>query len=295
MVSCELLAHLEHRHAELRRGVPLSVRKARPRDEEEYEIRPLAQVPDDIAARPWGGFRFVYKIGDVNQLPPVLSTPIYDTRAAPPGAAARTCGRIAFANFINPPDAEQAQSTVVVMENVLRQTDRYFLQLLDHVRKGTLVRSDDHVKYVFKKMLHNLPPAERDKFRGALHLVPTWKQGDGILFNYLQNEMTEPLAFMFAHFQTIKQNQKNCLTRESRFPKKQAMCVGSLVMLLHNFHVSAGLMNGALGIVRDIHYEDPGAMGRKDAKFYVIVEFPECTLTKSLVPGKPPTVLFLPP
>ena len=74
MVSCELLAHLEHRHAELRRGVPLSVRKARPRDEEEYEIRPLAQVPDDIAARPWGGFRFVYKIGDVNQLPPVLST-----------------------------------------------------------------------------------------------------------------------------------------------------------------------------------------------------------------------------
>ena len=76
MVSCELLVHLEHRHAELRRGAPASVRRARPPGDDHYDIRPLQQVPADIAARPWGGFRFVYKIGDVNQLPPVLSTPV---------------------------------------------------------------------------------------------------------------------------------------------------------------------------------------------------------------------------
>ena len=114
------------------------------------------------------------------------------------------------------------------------------------------------------------------------------------MFKYLQEEMTEPLAFMHAHFQTIRQNGKNCLARETRFPRKQAMCVGSLVMLTHNFHVSAGLMNGAIGTVRDIHYENPEAMGRKDAKFYVIVEFPKCTLTTSLVPGRPATWVPIP-
>ena len=53
-------------------------------------------------------------------------------------------------------------------------------------------------------------------------------------------------------------------------------------------------MNGALGTVRDIHYEDPGAMGCKDAKFYVVVEFPKCTLTTPLIPGKPTTWVPIP-
>ena len=50
MVSCELLAHLEHRHAKLRRGAPASVRRACPQDDDHYDIRPLEQVPADIAA-----------------------------------------------------------------------------------------------------------------------------------------------------------------------------------------------------------------------------------------------------
>ena len=139
-----------------------------------------------------------------------------------------------------------------------------------------------------------MPPEQRNEFRGAVHLVPTWKQGDGVLYHYLQHEMDEPLAFMYAHFQTSKQNNKNCLQRESNFPKKQAICVGCTVMLLHNFLVSAGLMNGALGIVKDIHYEDPCATGRKDAKFYVVVDFPLCTLKSPLIPGCPTTYVPIP-
>ena len=60
-------------------------------------------------------------------------------------------------------------------------------------------------------------------------------------------------------------------------------------MLLHNFLVSTGLMNGALSVVKDIHYEDPNAMGRKDATFYVIIDFPLCTLETPLVPAWTPS------
>ena len=69
--------------------------------------------------------------------------------------------------------------------------------------------------------------------------------------------MTEPLAWVYADYHTTKSSGRNCLKSESSWPKKQAFCVGAMVMLIHNFHDDAGLMNGAIGIIRDIYYKDP--------------------------------------
>ena len=118
--------------------------------------------------------------------------------------------------------------------------------------------------------------------------------GDRVLYNYLQNIMTEPLAFVYADYHTTKSSGRNCLKSESNWSKKQAFCVGAMVMLLHNFHVDAGLMNGAIGIIRDIHYKDPLTMGKSDAHFYVVVEFPQSTLSSPLIPGQPRTFVPVP-
>ena len=173
MVGRELLAHIEHRHCELR-NLPLIL------DDDGHALTrepvgtgeiSLPTLHPSISNRPWGGFRFIYKFGDVNQLPPVLMKPVYDTR---PGMAdtSSQCGRVAFKNFIDPPDETQAESTVVIMECVLRQDDEQFKDILDHVRNGTLVRADHHVKFIFNKMLYNMPDHEKELFRHAIHLVP---------------------------------------------------------------------------------------------------------------------------
>jgi hypothetical protein len=143
-------------------------------------------------------------------------------------------------------------------------------------------------------MLYNLPDYDQAMFRHVIHLVPQWKMGDPVLYNYLQNVMTDPLAFVYADYHTTKSSGRNCLLAESSWPKKQAFCLGAMVMLLHNFHVDVGLMNGAIGIIRDIHYKDPLAMGKTESQFYVVVEFPQSTLYTPLIPGCPATYVPVP-
>ena len=67
-----------------------------------------------------------------------------------------------------------------------------------------------------------------------------------------------------------------------------------MVMLLHKFHVDAGLMNGTIVIIRDIHYKDPLVMGKPGAQCYGDVEFPHLTRSSSVIPGHPATFVPVP-
>ena len=118
MVGRELLAHIEHRHCELR-DLPLIL------DDDNHALTrepvgtgefSLPTLHPSISNRPCDGFWFVYNSGDVNQLPPVLIKPVYDTRSGMADTSSQ-CGRAAFKNCIDPPDETQAESTVVVFSN----------------------------------------------------------------------------------------------------------------------------------------------------------------------------------
>ena len=61
-----------------------------------------------------------------------------------------------------------------------------------------------------------------------------WKQANSIIFDYLQNALTEPIVKMIAMFETTKSSGKNCMVTESSLTVKNAICVGEKVMLLTN-------------------------------------------------------------
>ena len=75
-------------------------------------------------------------------------------------------------NCTDPPDETQAESTVLIMECVLRrEKNEEIKDLLDHVRNDTLVRADHHVKSISNKILYHLPDYKQAMFRHAIHLV----------------------------------------------------------------------------------------------------------------------------
>ena len=42
-----------------------------------------SSLPQEVYSRPWGGFRFVYTMGDKVQFPPVFQKPMYSEENGP--------------------------------------------------------------------------------------------------------------------------------------------------------------------------------------------------------------------
>ena len=144
------------------------------KDNEHHTTAESAFILDaDTCQRPWGGVPFVYSYGDNNQVPPVAKKSTYDTRA--PKTAADRAGRVAFHEFITTTNPSESMATVVVMEEVVRQTDEVFKAILQNMRDGTL--NNDDIDILLSRKLENLPIEEKQRFQSdGLFLVPTWKE-----------------------------------------------------------------------------------------------------------------------
>ncbi len=122
------------------------------------------------------------------------------------------------------------ESVIVVMKHVLRQNDGPFLDILSAMRNGNVTR--EQAQMLIGRCLDHLSPLQRDDFKkNALSLVPTWKKANLINHNYLQDTMTNPIAKITGKMESIREDGKNCCVRESKLPMKNALCVGSKVML----------------------------------------------------------------
>jgi hypothetical protein len=100
-----------------------------------------------------------------------------------------------------------------------------------------------------------------------------------------------------AQLSTSRGDGKNCCISESNFPLRLLLCIGAKVMLLYNFIVEYKLMNGSVGIVRDMCFKFPqGDQNSDDETKYVVVEFPDSSIPedKKLIPGKPATWVPIP-
>ena len=258
-------------------------------------------LPLDVSERPHGGIPYIAVIGDTNQLPPVAKTAVYSTKA-PTAGSSDAAGTVAFSDFLEPPDENVAESHVILLNEVLRQTDKDFLRLLDHMRNGSMTREDADL--LLGRRMDALQGGEDEKERfkkESLHLVPTWKAASRITFDYLQNDLNAPIAKFTADYSSIRSDGKNCCVKEVSYPNQSALCKDAKVMLLKNFLVEAGLMNGAVGTVYDICYKTelgPYAQGEGvDNKIqYVIVDFPDSTIPESdkFFPDLPRTCIPIP-
>ena len=180
------------------------------------------------------------------------------------------------------------------MDQVLRQDNPEFLNILNGMRNGSLERKD--VDIILSRCLDKLPKNDRESFKDAIHLVPQWKMAHPIVFKYLLT-MKTPLAKMTASLQSERWDGINHCVRESSLPLRLALCVGANVLLLSNFVVEYKIMNGSVGTVTDIVYKDKA--GPRDAKAlpaYVNVYFPNSCIPDNdkLFPNKDGKLVSIP-
>lgn len=282
---------IEHRTSEFRSSECLVIDK-----EGNVEVVQIDEsfptVPEEISNRPFGGIPYIMSSGDTNQLPPVGMKAIYDTKSTVKAGSANGVGKIVLSNFLNPVDPTEAQSTIVMMDEVIRQKDPKFLDFLSRMRRGCL--DDEDADFIFKKCLDQMDPDDCIKFKDALHLVPVWKMAHQIIFDYLQHGLETPIAKMCAKTHTCRSNGKNCCIGDTNLPLRNALCVGAKVMLLTNFIVEHKLMNGSIGVIVDICYDCEEGPSNPNAQMYVVVDFEDSTLPEPLIPGKPSTWVPIP-
>ena len=158
------------------------------------------------------------------------------------------------------------------MDHVLRQENPIFLKPLHNIRHGTIY--DDDTDLLLSSCLDNLSSEEKDKFKNAIHLVAVWNMTDKIVYEYLVN-LTSPILKICPIYSSIRASGENHCVSECSYPAKVALCEGAIVMLLCNFIVEYNIMNGSIGIIKKIVYEEHN--GPKNSTnvlpSYVIVEF----------------------
>ena len=137
-----------------------------------------------------------------------------------------------------------------------------------------------------------LEPDYVAELNNALHICPTWKVAKTISYDYLQNNLTEPIANLRAKMGTNKEGGKNCCPKRNILPVIAAICVGAIEMLLNNKLVEENLHNRSVGVVCDICYKPGETMGTKGAQLYVVVEFHKSNLFKPLLDGQTNTKLI---
>ena len=93
-------------------------------------------------------------------------------------------GRIVVSDFLTGSTDNTIKSSVVVMDQVLRQDDTSFLDLLERMADGTLESAD--VGFVVGKCLDKATKNIRQSLAQAKHLVSTWKMAHPIIIMYLK-------------------------------------------------------------------------------------------------------------
>ena len=241
---------------------------------------PQHPISPDVANRHSGGPDSLISFGDLNQLPPVAGSANYDTRPGSVGSA-ECVGKVKLAEFRN--GCNGCESTVVIMDNVVRQDDSEFKEFLGRMRSGGLTPAD--AQWVHDKCLDKMSPEQKQEFKDAIHICPTWKQANRKSFDYLNDVLKEPIAIVRAKLRTSTSSGKNCCANGSVLPVVTAICVGAIVILLQNQIVEDNLINGSIGIVREICYAPGETMGDPGAEMYCVVEFPKSNLTECTVVG----------
>ena len=183
------------------------------------------------------------------------------------------------------------------MDEVLRQDDERFLSFLDNLRQGTV--SDDDVEFFYDHCLDRMEEEKRQEFLSdAIHLVPRWNMSHTIVYEYLSSFNT-PLAKVRAKLTCPRNNGINHCVKESSMPILNAFCIDCHVMLVRNFIVDDyKIMNGAIGIVKDIVYKESDGPHHTDGELpaSVIVDFPQTCIPqeKGLIPGQNSTWIPIP-
>ncbi len=111
-------------------------------------------------------------------------------------------------------------------------------------------------------------------------------------------KLQSPIASYVAKMKTSRLDGKNCCLRECSFPLCSLLCVDAKVVLLVNYIVEYKLMNGSIGVVKQLCFSNPEEDKKRtdDSRMYVVVDFPESTIPEhqKLISNQPKTWIPIP-
>ena len=140
------------------------------------------------------------------------------------------------------------------MDVLMRQNDPTFKSVLHNLNEGTMdERSTD---FLLNRCLYNLCPEEREEFESTtIYLMAIWDQTRRITLKHLKIFQGPYTIIRPQYSSSNPQGQNHCIS-EMSYPSVSALCIGAIVMLFKNVVVEEKLMNGSMGAIIDIVYDD---------------------------------------
>ena len=91
-----------------------------------------------------------------------------------------------------------------------------------------------------------LTQEELESFRNALHIIPQWSKAVPVTVNYLRQLVT-PIKKLRLQYTMVNPTTTNHYLVNCTYPKLNPFAVGTNVMLMKEYVVERGLMNGSVG------------------------------------------------
>lgn len=208
------------------------------------------------SAKPFGGIQIIFS-GDFYQLPPVNK--VYENK-----------DETAFC--FESPLWEETFDAQVLLDEIFRQKDDAYVNVLHQIREGKLYKED--VMLLRSRLIKNIDVEDKDNIKHngitPVKLLPTKSKVqiinnymmnsiDGDLYNYKYKSSYNPSDVLMSKpgFKRATSKQleaeENFIVNNSLFDKELQLKLGSQVMCIVNLDMENGICNGSTGTIVGFH------------------------------------------
>ena len=219
----------------------------------------LRQAFPEENNRPFGG-RSLILLGDFGQLPPVLDLPMYINVSRDDLS---NDGFVAYKSF-----REVYKLNVIQRQSGNSKEQRDFRDILIRLRNGESTLND--WKSLTVRVDHRLNKTEVDRFNNATYILTRWTEVNAINIEQLRS-LNVPVAKINAIHTGGKEAKKADSDVAHGLEAQLLVARGGRVMLTANLWTEAGLVNGSLGTVQDLLFEED--QGPPSLPIVVLISF----------------------
>ncbi|XP_057861034.1 uncharacterized protein LOC131069551 [Cryptomeria japonica] len=210
----------------------------------------LRQAFPDSQHESFGGVSIIL-VGDLAQLPPVMDKPIY---------ASHSTALSLWLSF----------TTVVTLDTIFRQQgasirQQQFRTVLHNIRNAQALQHD--WQFLMCQTNATLTIQQKKDFNSSIHLFAT-NESARLHNRKMLKELNLPVALSLAKVgkQTNTEYDNN-----EQLPLEVLLSINQQVMLIASLWIEVGLVNGAIGLIKKIVYENNTKP--PDLPKYVVVQF----------------------